>query len=213
MSDPTQPPATDAAAAPAEPAVPPSADMAASSTPSPTDAGSPDVAPVETRKEALETMLASANAKASENYDLYLRAKAEMENIRRRSAEDVLKANKFGVEKIADALLAVKDSMDAALVVENPSVESFKTGVELTARQLAQVFEKFSIVEVNPVGEKFDPTRHQAIAALESDQAPNTVVNVMQKGYTLHDRVLRPALVAVAKEKAVANSANPPANS
>lgn len=213
MSDPTQPPAPDAAAAPAEPAVPPSADMAASPTPSPTDAGSPDVAPVETRKEALETMLASANAKASENYDLYLRAKAEMENIRRRSAEDVLKANKFGVEKIADALLAVKDSMDAALVVENPSVESFKTGVELTARQLAQVFEKFSIVEVNPVGEKFDPTRHQAIAALESDQAPNTVVNVMQKGYTLHDRVLRPALVAVAKEKAVANSANPPANS
>jgi molecular chaperone GrpE len=91
--------------------------------------------------------------------------------------------------------------MDAALVVENTSVESFKTGLELTARQLAQVFEKFSIVEVNPAGQKFDPTRHQAIAALESDQAPNTVINVMQKGYVLHDRVIRPALVAVAKEK------------
>jgi molecular chaperone GrpE len=113
----------------------------------------------------------------------------------------VLKAQKFGVEKIAEALLAVKDSMDAALVVENTSVESFKTGVELTVRQLNNVFEKFSIKEENPVGAKFDPTRHQAIAALESDQAPNTVVNVMQKGYLLHDRVLRPALVAVAKEK------------
>ena len=149
----------------------------------------------------LEATLIEARAKAEENYDQYVRAKAEMENIRRRSAEEVLKAQKFGVEKIADALLAVKDSMDAALVVENTSVESFKTGVELTARQLTNVFEKFSIVEVNPAGEKFDPTRHQAIAALESEQAPNTVINVMQKGYLLHDRMLRPALVTVAKEK------------
>ena len=150
----------------------------------------------------LETALAAAETKATENYDQFVRAKAEMENIRRRSAEDVLKAQKFGVEKIADALLAVKDSMDAALLVEHTSVESFKTGVELTARQLTNVFEKFSIVEVNPVGAKFDPTRHQSIAALESEQAPNTVLNVMQKGYLLHDRVLRPALVTVAKEKA-----------
>jgi molecular chaperone GrpE len=155
--------------------------------------------PEPTRQEALETLLASANAKAAENYDNFLRAKAEMENIRRRSAEDVLKANKFGVEKIAEALLSVKDSLDAALKVENPSVESFKTGVELTARQLSQVFEKFSITEVNPAGQKFDPTKHQAIAAIESDQPANTVIDVMQKGYTLHERVLRPALVAVAK--------------
>ena len=155
----------------------------------------------ENRQEAIEALLASANAKAAENYDNFLRAKAEMENIRRRSAEDVLKANKFGVEKIAEALLAVKDSMDAALKVESPSVESYKTGVELTARQLAHVFEKFSIVEVSPAGQKFDPTRHQAIAAIESDQPANTVIDVMQKGYLLHDRVLRPALVAVAKEK------------
>lgn len=182
MSDPTQNVAEPAIVAPAEAHVP------ADST-------------VQTAVGDLEKSLADAEAKAAENYDLYVRAKAEMENIRRRSAEDVLKANKFGVEKIADALLAVKDSMDAALVVENTSVESFKTGVELTARQLAQVFEKFSIVELNPVGEKFDPTRHQAIAALESDQTPNTVINVMQKGYMLHERVLRPALVAVAKEK------------
>jgi molecular chaperone GrpE len=159
------------------------------------------VATPEQRITELETALAAAETKAAENYDQFVRAKAEMENIRRRTAEDVLKAQKFGVEKIADALLAVKDSMDAALVVEHTSVESFKTGVELTARQLTNVFEKFSIVEVSPVGAKFDPSRHQSIAALESEQAPNTVLNVMQKGYLLHDRVLRPALVTVAKER------------
>jgi len=157
---------------------------------------------------SLEKALADAEAKAAENFDQFVRAKAEMENIRRRSAEDVLKAQKFGVEKMADALLAVKDSMDAALVVENTSVESFKTGVELTARQLSNAFEKFSIKEENPVGAKFDPTRHQAIAVLESDQPANTVISVMQKGYLLHERVLRPALVAVAKEKAPATPAN-----
>ena len=116
-------------------------------------------------------------------------------------SEDVLKAQKFGVEKIADALLAVKDSMDAALAIEHASVESFKQGVELTARQLSSVFEKFSISEIDPIGQKFDPAKHQAIAAVESEQEPNTVVSVMQKGYVLHERVLRPALVAVAKSK------------
>ena len=164
------------------------------------ESATPPTSP-EQRISELEKSLADAQNKATESYDQFVRTKAEMENIRRRSAEDVLKAQKFGVEKIADALLAVKDSMDAALVVENTSLESFKTGVELTARQLTNVFEKFSIVEVNPAGEKFDPTKHQAIAALESEQPPNTVINVMQKGYVLHDRILRPALVTVAKEK------------
>ena len=149
----------------------------------------------------LDAKLAEAVALAEKHKDEWLRAKADTENIRRRAAEDVLKAQKFGVEKIADALLAVKDSLDAALVVENTSIESFKEGVELTARQLTTVFEKFSIIEVNPLGAKFDPTKHQAIAALESDQEANTVVSVMQKGYALHDRILRPALVAVAKAK------------
>ncbi len=149
----------------------------------------------------LEAKLAEALALADKHKDEWLRAKAETENIRRRAAEDVLKAQKFGVEKMADSLLAVKDSLEAALVVENTSVESFKEGVELTARQLTSVFEKFSIVEVNPVGVKFDPNKHQSIAALESEQEPNTVINVMQKGYTLHERVLRPALVTVAKAK------------
>jgi molecular chaperone GrpE len=150
---------------------------------------------------ALEAKLAEAVALAEKHKDEWLRAKAETENIRRRAAEDVLKAQKFGVDKMADSLLPVKDSLDAALVVENTSVESFKEGVELTARQLTGVFEKFSIIEVNPTGQKFDPTKHQAIAALDSEQEPNTVINVMQKGYTLHDRVLRPALVTVAKAK------------
>ena len=189
MSDPTQNAAPEAEVAPA--------DVVASVSSTP-----------EQRIAELEKALAESQTKAQESFDQYLRAKAEMENIRRRSAEDVLKAQKFGVEKIAEALLAVKDSMDAALVVENTSVESFKTGVELTARQLTNVFEKFSIKEENPAGARFDPTRHQAIAALDSDQPANTVVNVMQKGYLLHERVLRPALVAVAKEKAAEIPAN-----
>jgi molecular chaperone GrpE len=150
---------------------------------------------------SLETKLADAIALAEKHKDEWLRAKAETDNIRRRSAEDVLKAQKFGVEKMADSLLAVKDSLDAALVVENPSLESFKEGIDITARQLTSVFERFSIAEINPAGAKFDPTKHQAIAALESEQEPNTVLNVMQKGYTLHDRVLRPALVTVSKAK------------
>ncbi|MEI6737628.1 MAG: nucleotide exchange factor GrpE [Pseudomonadota bacterium] len=150
---------------------------------------------------ALTIKLATAEAAVITAKDDWLRAKAETENIRRRSAEDVLKAHKFGVEKMADALLAVKDSMDAALNVTAPSLDAYKQGVELTARQLTSVFEKFSIQEVDPVGQKFDPTKHQAIAAVDSVLEANTVVSVMQKGYTLHERVLRPALVAVAKTK------------
>lgn len=149
----------------------------------------------------LEKLLADTQAKVAEHHDAFLRAKAETDNIRRRATEDVQKAHKFGVERMAEALVAVKDSLDAALAVENATVESFKTGVELTGKQLSAVFEKFSIVEVNPVGEKFDPNKHQAIASVDSDQEPNTVVTVMQKGFVLHDRVLRPALVTVAKAK------------
>ncbi len=156
----------------------------------------------EARMSELEAALADAQTKAQEHYDAFLRAKAETDNTRRRAAEDVTKAHKFGVEKFAEALLAVKDSLDAALVVENTSIESFKTGVELTARQLNNVLEKFSISEINPLGEKFDPKKHQAINTVESDQEPNTVVMVMQKGFLLHERLLRPALVAVARAKA-----------
>ena len=133
-----------------------------------------------------------------DNQDRLLRALAETENVRRRSADDVSKAHRFGVEGFAGALLAVKDSLDAALTVENASIESFKQGVEITSRQLDSVFEKFAIKVLDPAGEKFDPHRHQAISQVPSDQPANPVVAVLQKGYLLHDRVLRPALVTVA---------------
>ena len=142
----------------------------------------------------LETALEEAKAQV-------LYTKAEGENIRRRAMEDIDKARKFALEKFSSEMLAVKDSLDAALLIEATDVQSYKDGVELTAKQLSSVFEKFNIAEVNPVGEKFDPNKHQAISALESDQEPNTVLNVLQKGYTLNDRVLRPALVMVAKAK------------
>ncbi len=144
--------------------------------------------------EELEAQLAEAQAQI-------LYTKAEGENIRRRSTEDVDKARKFALEKFSGELLAVKDSLDSALAVESATVESYKDGVELTAKQLMSVFEKFNIAEVNPIEEAFDPNLHQAIQTVESDQEPNTVVSVLQKGYTLNDRVLRPALVVVSKAK------------
>ncbi len=146
----------------------------------------------EERIAALEAALEEAKAGV-----LYV--KAEGENIRRRAFEDIDKARKFALEKFSGELLAVKDSLDAALAVGNTDVESYKNGVELTAKQLASVFEKFNIAEVNPIGEKFDPNKHQAISMLENSGEPNTVTSVLQKGYTLNDRVLRPALVTVAK--------------
>jgi len=149
----------------------------------------------------IERKLATALAETEKLREDWLRAKADTENVRRRATEDVAKAHRFGIEGFASALLAVKDSLDAALTVENTSIESFKEGVELTARQLASVFEKFAIREIDPLGEKFDPHRHQAISQVETDGEPNTVVTVLQKGYLLHDRVLRPALVVVSKPK------------
>ncbi|HQO17397.1 MAG TPA: nucleotide exchange factor GrpE, partial [Methylotenera sp.] len=109
------------------------------------------------------------------------------------------KARKFALEKFSNELLAVKDSLDAALLIEATDVQSYKDGVKLTANQLASVFDKFNIAEINPVGEKFDPNKHQAISMQENSGEPNTVFNVLQKGYTLNERVLRPALVMVAK--------------
>ena len=134
-------------------------------------------------------------------------AKAESENIRRRAAEDVSKAQKFAVERFSNEMLAVKDSLEAGMAVQTENIESFKSGMELTLKQLSSVFEKFNIKEINPVGEKLDPHKHQAIGMMDSDQPANTVVSVMQKGYSLNDRVLRPALVMVAKGKT--NSLSP----
>jgi len=148
---------------------------------------------------SLEEMLQESERKSQEHYDAWMYAKAESENIRRRAAEDVSKAQKFAVERFSGEMLAVMDSLQAGLAVETENVESFKNGMELTLKQLSSVFEKFNIVEVNPIGEKLDPHKHQAIGMLDSDQPANTVVSVMQKGYTLNDRVLRPALVMVSK--------------
>jgi len=150
---------------------------------------------------SMEEMLKEAERKAQEHYDAWMYAKAEGENIRRRAIEDVSKAHKFAVERFSNEMLAVKDSLEAGLAVKTENIESFKSGMELTLKQLSSVFEKFNISEVNPVGEKLDPHKHQAISMVDSDQPANTVVSVMQKGYTLNDRMLRPALVLVAKSK------------
>lgn len=148
-----------------------------------------------------EEQLRTLELKAAEHYDAWLRAKAEGENIRRRAQEDIAKAHKFAVEKFAGELLAVKDSLEAALAAPDQTVENFKSGVELTLKQLVAAFEKNALIEVNPVGEKFDPHKHQAIGMVEAEQEANTVVTVLQKGYTIADRTLRPALVMVAKGK------------
>ncbi|MCC7487745.1 MAG: nucleotide exchange factor GrpE [Burkholderiales bacterium] len=146
-----------------------------------------------------EDPLARAEAAAREHHDAYLRARAEAENIRKRAQTEIANAHKFALESFAAELLPVRDSLEAALAAENASVESMKSGVELTLKQLAGAFERFSLVEVNPVGQKFDPHRHEAISTREADAEPNTVLQVLQKGYLLHQRVVRPALVIVAK--------------
>lgn len=165
-----------------------------------TEAGEPKGADENTP--SLEEMIRLAEQKAEEHHDAWLRAKAETENVRRRAQEDIAKASKFAVERFAGELLAVKDSLEAALATEAPSVENLRSGSELTLKQLSSAFEKSGLREVNPVGEKFDPNFHQAISMVEAEQEANTVVSVLQKGYLLAERVLRPALVVVAKPKA-----------
>jgi len=149
--------------------------------------------------QVLEEALRQAEAKAAEHYDAWLRAKAETENIRRRAQEDIAKAAKFAIERFAKDLLPVKDSLEAALASDAASVESLRAGTELTLKQLVAAFEKSTLSEINPLGARFDPHRHQAISVVESAEEANSVVTVLQKGYLLADRVLRPALVIVAK--------------
>ena len=148
----------------------------------------------------MEELLKQAELQAAEHHDAWLRAKAEADNIRRRSAEEVQSAQKYAVTKFATELLAVKDSLEMALK-DTSSIESIQAGVDLTLKQLVSAFEKFQLSEINPVGEKLDPHKHQAISVVPADAEPNTVVSVMQKGYQLADRVIRPAMVVVAKAK------------
>ncbi|HXV08137.1 MAG TPA: nucleotide exchange factor GrpE [Burkholderiales bacterium] len=136
---------------------------------------------------------------AQEHYDAWLRAKAEADNIRKRAQADIANAHKYALETFAAELLPVRDALEAALAADNTTIDALRQGVELTLKQIDGAFEKAAIKEINPVGERFDPHRHQAMTTVESDKAANTVVHVLQKGYLLHDRVLRPALVTVSK--------------
>jgi molecular chaperone GrpE len=153
-------------------------------------------------EQSLEEQLSATEAKLAEMHDAFMRAKADAENIRRRAQEDVSKAHKFAIESFAEAMVPVRDSLEMALKVEAPTVESIKEGVEMTLKQLTAAFEKNRLVEVMPQpGDKLDPNKHQAVAVVPSEQEANTVVSVLQKGYTIADRLLRPAIVTAAQPK------------
>jgi molecular chaperone GrpE len=173
------------------------ADEAARQAPETAAAATVEAAP----ENGSEAALAEAQAKIVELQESFLRAKAETENVRRRAHEDVTKAHKFAIESFAEHLLPVLDSLEAALGDSSGDLAKVREGIELTLRQLTSALEKGRVVAVNPVGEKFDPHRHQAISMVPADQEPNTVVSVLQKGYVIADRVLRPALVTVAQPR------------
>jgi molecular chaperone GrpE len=130
--------------------------------------------------------------------EMFLRARAELENFRKRAQADVAAAHKYAIESFAESLLPVKDSLEMALKVDTPTVENLQEGVNATLRLMANAFEKHKLHEIDPLGEKFDPNRHQAISMVPAADVPaNHVVSVLQKGYLINDRVLRPALVTV----------------
>lgn len=150
----------------------------------------------------LQGELAELKTKSAELADQFLRAKAEAENARRRAEEEVAKARKFGIESFAESLLPVCDSLDAALGIESATAEQLREGSDATLRQLASALERNKVVVINPAaGTRFDPHQHQAISMVPAEQEANTVVSVLQKGYLIADRVLRPALVTVTAPK------------
>lgn len=150
--------------------------------------------------DSLEAQLEDAQAKASENWDMYVRAKAEMDNLRRRNTIDLENAHKFGTEKLVTELLPVLDSMSLGLATEDASAESLREGMEMTMNMLDKMMEKVGIEEIDPTGEKFDPEKHQAMTMQpDAETEPNTVLSVMQKGYILNGRLIRPAMVIVSK--------------
>jgi molecular chaperone GrpE len=169
----------------------------ASAANEPAALGSASVADVERE---LQAALDDARAKAAEHYDQFLRARAEIENVRRRAQDDISKAHKFAVESFAEALVPVMDSLEKALDASASAAAPLREGIEITLRQLRSAFEKNRLTEINPMGEKFDPHRHQAISLVPGEGVPpNHVVAVLQKGWMIADRVLRPALVTVAQ--------------
>ena len=150
----------------------------------------------------LQAELAELKAKSTDLADQFLRAKAEAENARRRAEDEVSKARKFGIESFAESLLPVCDSLDAALAIQNATAEQLREGSHATLRQLISALERNKVITIAPAaGEKFNPHQHQAISVVPAEQEPNTVVSVLQKGYLIADRVLRPALVTVTAPK------------
>ena len=151
---------------------------------------------------SLEAQLADLQAKLGESSDAFLRARAEAENTRRRAEEEMTKARKFAVESFAESLLPVRDSLEATLAIANVTPEQLLEGVQATLRQLVAALERNKVVQINPPpGTKFDPHQHQAISVVPSDQEAGSVASVLQKGYLIVDRVLRPALVTVSAPK------------
>ena len=158
--------------------------------------------PVEDPMSVLQAELAMVKAQNTDLADQFLRAKAESENARRRADEEVSKARKFAVEAFAESLLPVADSLTAGLAIADATAEQLREGSEATLRQLKSALERHKVIEINPeAGAKFDPHQHQAISVVPAEQEPNTVVMVLQKGYLIADRVLRPALVTVTAPK------------
>ncbi|MGY0195379.1 nucleotide exchange factor GrpE [Leptothrix sp. BB-4] len=176
-----------------------------------THAEDPNARSIETQGDSHEQVddpmarIAELEAKNHELADAYLRAKAEADNTRRRADDEIAKSRKFALESFADSLLPVKDSLEAAIATHlsgQGTPEQMLEGVHATLRQLSQALERNKVLEVNPpAGTKFDPHQHQAISMVPADQDANTVVAVLQKGYTIAERVLRPALVTVAAPK------------
>lgn len=159
-------------------------------------------APAPEQRPDWQTQLAALEARNQELSDQFVRAQAEMQNVRRRAEEEVSKARKFAVESFAESMLPVCDSLEAGLAHQDASVQVIREGAEATLRQLKQALERNKVVEINPsAGTKFDPHQHQAISVVPAEQEANTVVTVLQKGYSIAERVLRPALVTVAAPK------------
>jgi molecular chaperone GrpE len=161
-------------------------------------------------EKSLDQLLAEAQAKIDEQREAWLRALAESENTRKRAQGEIAAAHKFAIERFAEGLLPVADSLEAALAQESADAAALRSGVELTLKQLRGALERARVAEISPAaGERFDPHRHQAMTAVESDAEPNSIVAVIQKGYALHERVIRPALVTVAKARASGETAQP----
>jgi molecular chaperone GrpE len=194
-NDPLQPSQTQGQTNQEDPAQPHTSDASASATP-------PDAQEPLDPLAAAQAEVAILQAKVAELQDQFVRGQAEVQNARRRADEEVSKARKFALESFADSLLPVLDSLEAGLAIQTATPEQIREGAEATLRQLKSAMERNKIIAIDPTaGTKFDPAHHQAISVVPAEQEPNTVVSVLQKGYLIAERVLRPALVTVSAPK------------